>query len=211
MALFGSTGGVHFKEPWLFQPITAAAGSLEVFDSGAVTRDSTTTAFFTEMARRGLQDTTNWTSNTYKTLLSVSSGKGLVAALVGCTAGGVETTTFEITVDGVLTEIAVGGLASGERAVLSAAGLQAGTYYLGTVASADEWPFPGGEALDADKATFGATYGVTAYIAPWRAHMFNAMPCLRFNTSLLIRAKHSANITNATATAYSAVMYRLGL
>jgi len=211
MALFGTDNGVHFKDPWLFQPITAVDTSLEVRDSGGTIRDGSSTAFFTEMARRGLQDTTNWTANTYKTLLSVASGKGLVAGLIGGTAGGAETTTFEFTVDGVLTEIAVAGLASGERAVLTGSGLQPAPYYLGTVASTDEWPFPGGEALDTDKATFTGTMGITSYVPPWRVFMFNNIPCLKFNQSLLIRAKHSANITNATATAYSAIMYRLGL
>lgn len=202
----GAAGGIHFKEPWLLMPYTPVATSLECYDSGAGANDSATTGFFTEMARRGLQDQTNWTADTYKTLLSVPSGKGLVAGLCGPTAGGAETTTFEFTADGVLTEVAVGPLASGERALL----LAHGPTTIGTFESQTNVE-PGAEALDADKATFGAVTFTASHIFPWKMIANMAIPCLRFNQSLLIRAKHSASITNSTATAYSFVMYRKGL
>ena len=170
----------------------------------------TTTNFFTEMARRGLQEQTNWASNTYKTLLSVSSGAGLVAAIVGPTAGGAETTTFEVTVDGVVSTLVVAGLASGSRAVLTAAMVAAKDPYNDGFAEAG-MILAGGEALDANKQVFTATPTAASILLPWAAIQLTAVPCLRFSKSLLIRAKHSASITNSTATAYSAVQYRLGL
>lgn len=208
MALFQNNYAPHFKDPWLFMPYTPVAASLEVADSAAVQQDSSTTAFFTEMARRGLQDTTNWTADTYKTLLTVSSGKGTVAALVGPTAGGSSTTTFEFTIDGgQATEIAVTGISSGERAVLSAV-----SPFIGAVFSGANNPqFGGNEALDSNKQIFGDIVNSASNIAPWMLVSLMGTPLLRFNQSLLIRAKHSASITNSTATAYSAVMYRLGL
>ena len=202
----GTSLGNNFTAPWKFYPVFCPVASLEVYDSASTARDSSTTQFFTEMARRGLQDTTDWTANTYKTLLNVASGKGEVAALVGPTAGGAESTTFELTIDGVLTEIVVGALASGERGLLCAYTPQL-TQRFTTIT---DWLKPAGEGLEADKASFTITGGLS-YIMPWREIGGFGMPLLEFNTSLLIRAKHSASITNSTATAYSAVQYRLGL
>ncbi len=201
----GGGGGIHFKNPWEFYPYMGAVAVINIYDSGGTVRDASTTNFFTQMANAGLQDTTNWTANTYKTLLTVASGKGFVAAMIGCTAGGAETTTFEITVDGVLTEIAVGTLASGERAMLL-------TGYFDDVdqTTALACSKPVAVALEADKATFGSFGGVNlSVIPPWRS--MRGIPLLKFSQSLLIRAKHSATITNSTATAYSAIMYRVGL
>lgn len=206
MALFTQSNGIHFSEPWLFQPYTATATSVEIVDTGGVNRDSATVAFWTEFAGLGLQDTTNWTANTYKPLLTVSSGKGLVGAVIGPTAGGAETTTFEFTVDGVLTEIAVSGLTSGQRAVVIATGIvQSGP------ATTTTPGLPFNAALASNKQIFSDSPSATSLIA---THQFMAsfgVPQLRFNQSLLIRAKHSASITNSTATAYSGVQYRLGL
>lgn len=205
MGLFAQSNGIHFKEPWLFQPYTATAASLKVQDNLGSDQTSATTAFFTEVARRGAQDTTNWTADTYKTLLTVSSGKGLVAAIVGPTPGGSSTTTFEITVDGVLTEIAV-ATSSGKRAILVSSGaLVAGPAT--TIAPV----YAGDAALDSGKQIFSDVPTSTSYLP---THQFLAafgVPQLRFNQSLLIRAKHSASITNSTATAYSGIIYRLGL
>ena len=193
----GSGGGVHFTNPGEFLPCCATATSLNVADSGGSARASDTTAFFTEMARRGVQDQTNWTANTYKTILSVSGG-GLMGAYVGCTAGGAETHTVRITVDGTATEMTISGLASGERGCLVTALVQFGTLtpYL-----------PGAEALDATKDIFGAVF-LGSTIPAWSGQSFWATPMLKFERSLLVEAKHSATITNSTATAYSGVMYR---
>ena len=198
--------GVNFKDPWLMYPMMTTALTTRAFGADGVDRTTATTQFFTEMASRGLQDQTNWTSNTYKTLLSVTSGKGEVYCMNGPTAGGAETTTFEITVDGVLDEIAVGTLASGERAFLHC-GLTVDDLFT----TATQNLLPGTEILEADKATWGASGGGDLYVPPWWAVGALRHPMLQFDNSLLIRAKHSASITNSTATAYSAVMYRLGL
>ncbi len=195
--------GVHTKNPWELMPYVCVATDLTSYDATDTSNTSATTAFFTEMARRGLQNQTDWSANTYKTLLSVSSGNGFVAAVIGCTAGGTETTTFEFTVDGVLSTVSVGPLASGSRgAILAHAGI------ITDFTTANKWYQGAQEALNGDVATFGAITS-TSSMAHWR-EMVN-FPLLRFDNSLLIRAKHSASITNSTATSYSAVMYRLGI
>lgn len=200
----GGGGGIHFSDPWELWPARITASLLFVYDSAGTARNSTTTNFFTEMARRGVQEQTNWTADTYKTIANIS-GKGLFAGYVGCTAGGVETHTLEVTVDGgTAVELAFDTMASGERAFLGVATMDS-LYTL-----ADNFYLPGGEALDANKDTFDHT-GSNRLIAPWSVLTLQGTPLLKFETSLLIRAKHSANITNSTATAYSAVMYRKGL
>lgn len=204
--LFPPSNGIHFKDPWLMAYYMAPTSSLSIVDSGSTTRSCTTTEFFTQLAARGLQNTTDWTANTYKTLLNVTSGKGLVAAYVGPTAGGAETHTLEFTIDGVLTEITIGTLASGERPCMFSGVFAGSTEYT----TANILAVPGSEALEADKATFGSPPESPSLLLPWR-NVHRGIPLLRFNTSILIRAKHSANITNSTATAYSGLMYRLGL
>lgn len=199
---FRLRGGFHFTDPRQFMPYCSAASALFVKGSAGASQASTTTNFFTEMARRGVQDTTDWTSDTYKTLVTVASGSGLVHAIVGPTAGGASTTTFRITVDGgTARTVTVTGLASGERAALLTM-----NYEQADFTTAAQLSDPKTEALDADKATFGALDSDGVYILPWR--WANTYRMLEFQTSLLVEAKHSASITNSTATAYSAVMYR---
>jgi len=196
--------GINFSNPKYFHPATALVEALVAIDNTSTSRTSATTAFFTELARRGIQDTTNWTADTYKTILSISSGAGEVAAYIGCTAGGAETHTVEFTVDGGTPQtMTIAGLASGERGILISDARFASDY---TGASGDYSGFTASEeALDADKATWGAV--TNAIQMPiWRN--LGRAPKLEFSRSLLIRAKHSASITNSTATAYSAVIYR---
>lgn len=197
-----SKGGIHFSNPYHLRPVCHPSTNYNIIDSGAAGRTAATTNFHTEMARRGIQDTTNWTAGTYKPILNVTSGGCLLAAYIGCTAGGAETHTVRITVDGVEYVITIAGLASGERGALLATGVEAlSADYVTASAFID----PGAEALDADKATWGSLSLVTA-IRPWR--VMGGIPLLEAKRTLLLEAKHSVDITNSTATAYSSVMYR---
>lgn len=197
-------GGIHFTNPWEFLPLATAAANVAAYDSSSTAQDSTTTAFFDEMDRRGVKNTwSGWTANTYQTLLDVSSGKGLVANLIGPTAGSSAVTTFKFTIDGAPeVEIPV-GVVSGNRAILTP-----GLYNFRDYNFDGNLGFPGAETLNAGKTQFTNTSSVI-HVLPWRT--YRGTPLLRFNSSIKIEAKHSANITNSTATAYSAVMYRLGL
>jgi hypothetical protein len=194
--------GQNFSNPRQFGAYRVTASEMNVFDSGGTGRALNVAAAFTELARRGIQDQTDWTADTYKTILSVT-GAGCVAAIIGPTAGGSSTTTFEITVDGFLREVAVTGLSSGERGCLLL-----GYGQLATFTTVNLWATSGAESLDSNKEIFTDINTGTEFIPAWWWMLMMGTPMLQFNQSLLIRAKHSADITNSTATAYSAVMYR---
>lgn len=195
-------GGIHFTNPGEFTPFNATSTALEIELNGTASAFSTTVGF-TSLTSVGIAETTDWTANTYKTLLSIASGKGFVAAVIGPESAGADTTTFEITVDGVLTELPIVGVAS-QRSCLASGG----PVFDDTAA-----PFSGNEvinsygALNAGKTVFG-TPSANVQIPSWQSIAVFGAPLLKFSTSLLIRAKHSQNITNSTATAFSGVMYR---
>ena len=194
--------GVHFKEPWQLLPQEVLATNIATYD-GASADTSATADFWTSVAQRGTALDTDFTANTYKTLLSVSSGKGLVAALVGPTAGGSETTTFEITVDGFLTEIAV-AVSNTHRAFLGKL-VQRGIFTGASLFSQDVGAF------DAGKTTI-QNYAEVFYVPNWRTITNLGTPCLRFDSSLLVRVKHSANITGtASKERQCGIIHRTGL
>ena len=56
--------------------------------------------FFAEMARRGLDDQTVWTPDTYKTILTIPVGRGFVCGVVGPMTPS-KAVPFQFTVDGV--------------------------------------------------------------------------------------------------------------
>ena len=200
-----STPGVHFTDPWEFTPYQAVQSAISNTALTVVSTDDTT-AFFTNMATSyGIQDTTNWTEDTYKTLLTVT-GKGLVSAIIGPSVAATDVTTFEITVDGVLTEISGVSSTNTDRFCLLV-GAPSGTAF----SSTDEM-FEANTAQWKDTSKTILTYGnKSPSIIPWSAIAMLGTPCLKFKQSLLIRAKNSADVTNSTATAYSAVAYRVGL
>jgi hypothetical protein len=202
----GNTGA-YFNKPHFLVPIADGAATFNVYDSASSTQASTTVAFFTQWAAdRGTTDTSNWTADTYKTIYNNSSGRGRLAAYIGCTAGGNETHTVEVTIDGVLKELAF-SLTSGQRLFLGC--FMPTTTLEFTTASA--YTQVGAEAINAAKTGFTDQHNSTMVIPSWRAVLLLGIPLIRYDASLLIRAKHSASITNSTATAYSAVMHIAGL
>jgi hypothetical protein len=199
----GYFGGPHHKDPWLMEPRTVASASLKSYNSASTLTTGDTTAFFTGLTSYGIQDNTDWTSDTYKTLYS-HTGRGLIFGIVACTAGGAETTTFEITIDGKLHTVTVTN-ANGERAALLAggAGFNGGTEFT----TATIWQQQG-TALDAGLTTQQTG---NAVILPVKWLVNAGVPALRYDSSCLIRAKHSASISNSVATSYSAVIARKGI
>lgn len=195
--------GPHFQDPRLLLPMTVVSTSVQLYDSGNTVRTAATTAFFTGLASYGVQDQTDWTSNTYKTIYT-HTGMGLIHGMIACTAGGAETTTFEITIDGVLREITVTN-ANTERALLWT-GQERETDFTTTNNEVSNVTSSG---LDSGTLT---TLQTGAMWIPVMRHAYNfGCPLLRYDTSCLIRMKHSASITNSTATSYSGVMVRKGI
>lgn len=179
---------------------TAVASSISVQNAAGTPSTLATTAGFTGFAQFGLQDNTDWVSNTYKTIYSHTGG-GVIYALVGPTAGGAETTTFEITTDGVLRTITITN-ANNERAMLLAGDVSDSSTDFTSINNADA---PVGALDSATLTTFQTGAGT---VTPIRAFFYRAIPALQYDTSCLIRMKHSASITNSVATSYSAVVVR---
>ncbi len=198
-----TNSGIHFSDPRQLVPITAPSASISMYDKNIVNNAASTTAFFNSgIASYGVIDITNWTSNTYKTIYS-HTGAGLIHGMIACTAGGAETTTFEITIDGVLTEMTVTN-ANGDRAALWATGPSTPTEF--SSASIAFQNATDQTALDASLTAFASTGSVELIPMNW-AYKFG-LPLLQYKISALVRMKHSASITNSTATAYSGVMVR---
>lgn len=199
--------GNHFTDLWLMQPSTCLAANMAFFDSSPTSRISSIVAFFTGLASYGVIDSTNWTANTFKTIYS-HTGSGLIFALVGPTAGGAETTTFEVTIDSGAAQLLTVTNANAERALLTAHGIAEGAGNA-DFTTAGKWVSPADAGLDAGTLT---TLQTGVFVIPsMRFTMALGVPLLRYNTSCLIRMKHSTSITNSTATAYSGVMVRKGI
>jgi len=203
-AKFSGRTGAYFNQAHFLIPISDAATAFNVMQV-TTGRTSATTAFFTAVAAyMGTTDTTDWTADTPKTIYS-HTGKGRFAWFLGPTAGGSETTTLEITIDGVLKEIPC-AVASGERALF--------TTYMGQptdeMSTTSALENQGGETMNAAKTGFTDQVSGTVFMLPWRSILVLGIPVLRYDVSLLVRAKHSQNITNSTATAYSAMQHIAG-
>jgi hypothetical protein len=197
----GSSGGVHFKEPREFMRSNVAATILATVDAAGSATNSGVAGFFTEMGKRGLADDTNWTADTYKTVLSISSGSGLVAYVIGPTGlSGTPTTTFEITVDGVLSTVAVVATTTGQRAVLGPIFPHASMFTTTLLYQV------GSNSVNAGKDT--GVYSTNAATVGWGVLRGMGTPCLSFKTSLLIRIKSSeSNSTTTAQERQSAVQY----
>ncbi len=200
-----SKGGVHFKDAWLMEPHTNLATNLKMYD-GSSLRIANTTAFFTGFAHFGIQDNTDWSANTFKTIYS-HTGTGIVYGMTACTAGGAETTTFEITIDGVLKTLTVTN-AIGERASLLIGGVAETGSDEFTAAPAYQLTL---SALDSSTLTTFADGGNVQIMMPLRWMGMVGLPALRYDISCLIRMKHSVSITNSTATSFSGVLVRKGI
>ncbi len=205
MSLTSNYPGIHHKDPWVLQPVTVVSASLMLYNSAGTQVAANTTSFFTGFAQTGIQDNTDWTLNTYKTIYS-HTGSGLIYAMVACTAGGAETTTFEITIDGVKKEITVTN-ANTERALLVASGFADSSGPIDFTTANQE----GKPLVSLDSSTLTTFQTGSLNIIPQRmAHILGA-PAMRYDISCLVRMKHSASIVNATATSFSGVLVRKGI
>lgn len=193
-----SGGGVHFTDPREFKRVIATSSAFALYDDTTLAGGHEA-GFWTEMGERGVAVDTDYSAGVAKSLLNVT-GKGLIAAVIGPTAGGAETTTFAITVDGVARSIAV-SVTSGKRAVLMpghgpAAAFTTSASYLQS----------GGD-LDAGKAMLTAT-GANTLLATHELFGLFGTPLLQFQTSCVITCAHSANVTGTSNNErQSGVMY----
>jgi hypothetical protein len=154
-----AASGVNFGDPREFMRGALLANKLGHVTIAGALNGSNAAGFFTQAGLRGLADDTNWTAGTYKTILSISSGMGLVSHLVGPTGlAGTPTTTFEVTVDGgAAIEVAVAQTTTGHRSVLGALAIN-GAFVTGDVIA--QAP----DSLDAGKAVPTFTPPFTKYL-----------------------------------------------
>lgn len=201
MPLSGSSG-VNFSDPRDFHRALYAAAIFKAADNTATLTASTVAGFFTQCALRGVADDTNSTADTYKTLLSVT-GRGLVSCLIGPTGlAGTPLTTFEITVDGVVTTVAITATTTGQRAALGAI---SNTDTFTTASEYAQSPV----SVDATKSV-ETNASITSLIPGWHGIRALGTPCLQFQVSLLIRMKTSeSNSTTTNQERQSAVLYKL--
>jgi hypothetical protein len=198
--------GNFFTNPALFSTITDAAGTFFVYNASDGADASTTTSFFSEMARRGLEEQTNWSEDTFKTILS-TTGPLVMFCYISCTAGGSETHTVEITASGITKTFAI-PLTSGQRGVITGSTFDDSTFWT----TAARWVKPTGQVLSSNKTIF-ENQPANGIIPGHMGVQIANLPCLAVedDSAFLIRAKHSSAIVNSTATAFSGIMYRKGL
>lgn len=110
-------GGSHTSNPKQMSRVQCAAASM-VLRQQATETAGNTTSFCSLMP--GFLDT-DWVADTYKPIVSISSGSGFVSAMVGPTCPSAATITFRVEVDGVTTDYAIASVASGSRALLGRA------------------------------------------------------------------------------------------
>lgn len=198
-----SDSGANFTDPKQLSRSEIAPATLEWINGSAFAITTDLTAAFTGLTSSGLADTTDWATDTYKSLLSVSE-PGELLAYIGPTSGAACTHTVEFTVDGVVTEIPIAVSTGTRRPVLHSGGPMVKTAMM----TANAMPAAYYGPLSTSKREFSNPTAAVA-IPLWHQAMSLSMPRLTWKSSLLVRAKNSLAITNSTATAYSAILYRL--
>lgn len=198
-----TSGGVNFSEPWKLIPMQCPVAGLNIADRSGNTSDCSSTAFWTDFATIGAIETNNLTADTWITIATIS-GKGLLAGVIGPTSAGADTTTFGIDVDGA-GEVEYPVVC----AATTRAALFCGSMLDTSFTTSPDWADQGGE-FNAGKTVLVAG-SAARYIPSWHSIAMLGTPVLEFKRSLVVRVKHSQNISNSTATAFKGAMYRLGL
>jgi hypothetical protein len=189
--VFIPNSGVNFSSPYDFLKSEVASGSLGIRNSSLTLYASTVADFWTQLDIVGASDDTNFTANTYKTILSVSSGPGLLNHVIGPTSlAGTPTTTFGIAIDGAAEiEVPVTLSTTTRRAVL---GPVIQNEFLSTSNYINA--APGGINASKSVLQFG---GAQSMPSP-QGMRFLGTPALRWRNSITVRIKTSEN--NSTTT-----------
>jgi len=194
-------GGVFITDATLLPRYSVGSSSL-LRVAGTTNVAATTVAFYTggvasiDRIPSSVQDDTNWTADTYKTITTVT-GAGYFSGFVGPTAASAgDITTLEVTVDGgTAQEVAMPAQNNGDRVFAgSATGLA--FFWGGTQIQPMDLA---GTSSDGFIANVGGA--TNAYVCPLAPHDVWALGgyLVNFTSSLLVRAKHSQNLTTTTA------------
>lgn len=185
------TPGTIFQKSIDWWPIKSVVAST----MGTPSTAGNAAGFFTgdgySMDRQGAQDDTNWTADTYKTIVNLTATKsGLLTGFVGPTLPtAADTCTIRVTVDGVAATLV--GTAQENAARIIFGPLPA----IETVFTTANRLIASMGAAPSDGITLRGNAGTV--IGPMDA-LFYGCPVIRFNASLLIEAKISVNLTTTT-------------
>lgn len=183
-------GGRFITDPTLFSRMNGLATKFARNGNLSTSADIFTgTTAAIDRIPGSVQDDTNWTADTYKTILNLSGQSGLVVGFLGPTlptAG--DTNTMRITVDGAAYTI-----------VLTAQ-VNAGRSYLACVRSNTIYTTVDTEMAYAGTSSDGLTAYITfvaAILSPSDA-LATGATLLRFSSSLMVEMKISVNLTTTT-------------
>jgi hypothetical protein len=100
--LSGGGGGAHTNNPRQLSRVANSSSSTVMRQQNTEVL-SNVAQFFTNLTA---QLDTDWVADTFKTVVSISSGSGFVSAMVGPVPPSTSAITFRVEVDGVTTDIA---------------------------------------------------------------------------------------------------------
>ncbi len=212
-AVYGG-GGRFLTNPKHLPIISAPKASYYVKTGLTSTALLSAAGGFTAMALRGVTGAIA-SANTFITLLNISSGSGFAFNFVSPTHdGGTHTPTIEITVDGVLYTIApTAAQILGNRICIGPLTKAVAVTATGSAATAGDFTGPNSAWDDGfGIANVGGIECVTSasvdlgLVTPHSAMSFN-MPCLRYESSLLVRMKCDS-LSGTTVDKSCGVTYR---
>jgi len=189
LSTLGPGGGINFKDPKYLFPFVAASGDIANV-SGTGASVATAAAFFDNLTSNGLSVDSDYVADTPKTIIDVTGG-GEIFAVIGPTAGGAETTTFEFVLDGVTYTYAF-VCASGDRAGMWAA------HSLGAFTTTANVVNSGFSSLDATKV-INKTAAFSWQLPGWFTLGMMGTPRLEFKLAARVRITHSANVSGTDA------------
>lgn len=141
-----------------------------------------------------VQDDTNWTADTYKTLVNLSGQSGLISQFIGPTLPtAADTNTWRITRDGTTAvEITMTAQANANRCVLGEL-IRVGTSPATDIVSSSSGASSDGLTFYADPITSSILF------SPRELKLFGSGLLFRFNTSILVEAKISVSLSTTAA------------
>lgn len=193
MALFNGSGAApNFIKPSHFMGRCIPAATLQLYQGANLRGSQGAAGFFTEINNRGVAVNTDFTAGVAKTILNVS-GAGWCSCIIGPVAPGAgQTTTIAVTRDGVLKTLTFLP-ASGDRAVLGALRAESdfttSGIYMRTLLT----------GLNTARTYMEGSEVNKGLLPDWDFIRMHGVPCLKFETSLLVQITHSANVTDTAA------------
>lgn len=189
----------HFRDPRRLQRFVSDQASLRFSNNAA-----SAAGFWTAWDFAGDYLDSNWSANTYQTVVNVATGAGFLGAVVGpVMANATDTTTFRITVDGTEYTITVDAFNANDRGGL---GFPAMTDIFTTPNNFDT---PNNARLNTGDAGLLAL-DTNAHLLPVFHSLFLGQGLLKFRTSLLVEIKQtSAQSNTASQERKAGVLYQL--